>query len=122
MRKSLKLGAAVAGLALAGTAFAGAGTANANLADCRSGNFCAWSDDGFSGRLVQWTGGSHYWSTMHDDAESVYNNGKPAVLDAVNVYMDADYGRLDICVSRGETFDAGMNDNDYDSHKWVTGC
>lgn len=122
MRKSLKLGAAVAGLALAGTAFAGAGTANANLQDCRSGNFCAWSNDGFGGRIAQWTGNSSYWSNMHDDAESVYNNGKPATLDSVNVYMDANYGRLDICVSRGETFDFGMDDNDYDSHKWVTGC
>jgi hypothetical protein len=122
MRKSFKVGAAVAGLALAGSAFVGAGAANASLADCRSGNFCAWSDDGFSGRLAQWGGNSSYWSNMHDDAESVYNNGTPATYDAVNVYLDANYGRWDICVTRGETYDWGMDDNDYDSHKWATGC
>ncbi len=124
MRTSRKLGAAVGGLALIATAFVGSGTANANLADCDSGNFCAWTEDGFTGRIAEWSTNSTQWlgRNMHDDADSVFNNGKPVTLDSVNVYEDINYGDFDICVDRGETYDTAMDDNDYDSHKWVDHC
>jgi hypothetical protein len=124
MRKTIKFGAALAGLTLAATVV-GTSPAAAGTRDCRYGNFCAWTDDNFSGGIAQWGGNDPSWydNGMHDNAESVYNNGNSAYTnDHVQVFEDINYGNLDICVNPGETYDAGMDDNDYDSHKWVDRC
>lgn len=104
------------------------GSANADLGDCRRGSFCAWSEDGFQGRLASWRRGknSRQWvlKRMHDDADSLFNNARSSttVRDNVRVYNDINFKRPGVCVQPGETFDAGMNDNDYDSHRWVHSC
>ncbi|WP_198153928.1 peptidase inhibitor family I36 protein [Catenuloplanes japonicus] len=99
-------------------------SASAGLNDCDRGAFCAWSNDGFSGTIREWQGSSSNWGSMNDDAESVFNNAlsSSTVPDNVNVYDDVDYRGFDICVLPGETYDAGMDDNDYSSHLWVHSC
>ena len=61
---------------------------------------------------------------MHDNAESMYNRAASSttIRDNVRTYKDINYGRFGVCVEPGETYDAGMNDNDYDSHEWVHSC
>lgn len=101
-------------------------SASAAPGDCPRSYFCAWADDGFSGHRAQWEGNDSDWwgDGMHDNAESVKNaaTSSTTVPDNVVVYMDVNYGRADICVRPGETFDAGMDDNDYDSHQWIHSC
>jgi hypothetical protein len=123
MIKSLKA-LAVAAPIVAATLVAVPGTANADLGDCDRGAFCAWRLDGFSGGIAEWQGNSSYWGSMNDDADSVFNNAPSSttVPDNVAVYMNAGYSDMDICVLPGETYDAGMNDNDYSSHQWLHGC
>ncbi|MEU9841022.1 peptidase inhibitor family I36 protein [Actinomadura sp. NPDC048032] len=120
--KGLAIGLPFAAAALVVTP----GTAHASLSDCPSSNFCAWANDGFTGRIAPWAGNSSNWATknMHDDAESLFNNARSSstVPDNVRVYLDINYGREDICVNPGETYDLAMNDNDYDSHLWVHSC
>ncbi|MGH3239540.1 MAG: peptidase inhibitor family I36 protein [Spirillospora sp.] len=125
MIKALKVLAV--GLPMAAAALVAApGTANADLGDCPRSAFCAWANDNFSGPYAYWYGNYPNWNHygMHDDAESVFNNARSSttVPDNVLVYENVDYSDVDICVNPGETYDAGMNDNDYDSHQWVHGC
>lgn len=127
MIKALK--ALAVGLPIAAAALVAApGTANADLGDCPRTAFCAWPLDGFKGNpgWAYWYGNYPRWSDygMHDDAESVFNNAPSSatVPDNVIVYLNIDYTGADICVLPGETYDAGMNDDDYDSHKWVHTC
>lgn len=122
--KALAIGLPIVATTLAVTP----GSANADLGDCRRGSFCAWSEDGFKGRFAPWRQGrnSPDWTAkrMHDDADSLFNNARTSttVRDNVQVYKDVGYKRAGVCVEPGETFDAGMNDNDYDSHRWVHSC
>ncbi|KAB2337047.1 hypothetical protein [Actinomadura rudentiformis] len=86
--------------------------------------------DNFQGGYVRWTQGTNdpdWWDNgIHDDAESIFNNvassTSPSVRDNVMTFKDINCGRFGVCVNPGETYDAGMNDNDYDSHQWVAGC
>ncbi|MGI5170151.1 peptidase inhibitor family I36 protein [Spirillospora sp. CA-253888] len=129
MIKALKTLAVGLPLAAA-TLVAVPGTASADLNQCPRGSFCVWRGDNFQGGYVRWTQGtndSSWWDNgMHDDAESLFNNvpssSSATVRDNVMVYKDVNYGNFGICVRPGETYDAGMNDNDYDSHFWVPGC
>ena len=124
MRTRMRTIAGLAGLTLAATVL-GTVPADAAQCDCKFGNYCAWSNDNFGGVFRSWSGIDSWWGNnqMHDDAESIYNQGSEQyVNDHANVYMDADYANLDICLAPGESADFGMNDNDYDSHKWVDRC
>ncbi|MFI0408265.1 peptidase inhibitor family I36 protein [Actinomadura sp. 3N508] len=125
MIKSLK--ALAIGLPIvAATLVAVPGTASADLGQCGRGYFCAWDNDGFKGAFAQWFGNSRNWGdkNMNDRADSVFNNARSSstVPDNVAVYIHAGYSNMDICVLPGETYDAGMNDNDYSSHQWLHGC
>lgn len=125
MLKSIALKVtAFAGIALFAATALPVATANAALGDCPQGYFCAWSEDDATGHRAQWSGNSSNWAgqNMHDDADTIYNNGSPATYDDVRVYLDVNYGRQDICVTRGDYYDWSMDDNDYDSHKWTQSC
>ncbi|MFI0445624.1 peptidase inhibitor family I36 protein [Actinomadura sp. 6N118] len=100
------------------------GTASAAPNECPRDNFCAWINDEFSGAMRAWTGNSSNWGTMGDNAESMYNRraSSSTRVDNVRTYLDVNYGRFGVCVNPGETFDLGMNDNDYSSHEWVHTC
>ncbi|RKR92939.1 peptidase inhibitor family I36 [Micromonospora pisi] len=101
-------------------------SASASLSQCASGQFCAWSNDSFSGDFWGWYVNDSNWGNegMADDAESLFNDAvsSSSVPDNVMVYLHADWAGYDICVNPGETYDAGMDDNDYSSHQWVHGC
>ncbi|HEU5160074.1 MAG TPA: peptidase inhibitor family I36 protein [Streptosporangiaceae bacterium] len=120
--KALAIGLPVA----ATTMLAAPGVAHADLGQCPRTHFCAWTEDGFRGGFASWEGNSSNWGAkgMHDDADSVFNNAPSSttVPDNVLVYENVGFSGLDICVLPGETYDAAMNDNDYDSHQWVHGC
>jgi len=94
------------------------------LNDCPGGRICAWADDNYSGGRAEWEGNDYNWGDdgMHDNAESLYNNGFSAPRDRVLVYEDVNMGGSYICLERGESVDVWMDDNDYDSHEWVPGC
>ncbi|WP_328334049.1 peptidase inhibitor family I36 protein [Kribbella sp. NBC_00382] len=98
--------------------------ASAALGDCPSGYFCAWADDNAQGHRAQWAGDDSNWGDdgMHDNDETVYNNGTPGGYDHVWLYYDVNYGRYNMCVEPGEWYDAQLDDNDHDSHQWQTGC
>ncbi|WFE53327.1 peptidase inhibitor family I36 protein [Micromonospora sp. WMMD1155] len=117
----------VIGLPIMAAALVAAPTsAGADLGDCPRSAFCAWAEDRFTGPWAYWYGSYPRWGDygMHDDADSVFNNARSSttVPDNVWVYYDVDYVSPSICVQPGETYDAGMNDNDYDSHKWFHSC
>ncbi|WP_432946072.1 peptidase inhibitor family I36 protein [Kribbella sp. CA-253562] len=114
---------AVAGAALTVQA-APAGAATTGYGDCPAAYFCAWSDDGAEGGMSKWEFDDTNWTDdgMHDDAESVANNGTPGTFDDVQLFFDVNYGRGSICVAQGETYDWSMADNEYDSHYWTSGC
>jgi hypothetical protein len=124
--KALALGLPIA----AATLVAAPGTANAALNDCdhdsRVGHFCAWINDGFDGAISSWTENSANWGTMGDNAESVKNNRASSAtrVDNVVLYFDVNFGRRDICVLPGETYDTSISfdDNAYSSHEWVHSC
>ncbi|WP_432946074.1 peptidase inhibitor family I36 protein [Kribbella sp. CA-253562] len=92
--------------------------------DCPSGYFCAWSEDGATGRFAKWEFDDSNWTDdlMHDDADSLFNNGTAGTYDDVAVYTDVDYRNYSFCVPNGEKYDWYMNDNEYDSHLWRSGC
>nr|WP_238165969.1 peptidase inhibitor family I36 protein [Kribbella sp. VKM Ac-2527] len=98
-----------------------AGTA---LGDCPSGYFCAWADDDATGHRAQWEGDDAWWGDdgMHDNAETIYNNGVEHSEDVVAIYYDVNYKGFAFCMDRGEWLDWSMDDNDYDSHLWTSGC
>ncbi|MFF0869973.1 peptidase inhibitor family I36 protein [Nonomuraea sp. NPDC003560] len=107
------------------------GTASAARGDCASGYFCAWAGDAWAGLpTARWPRGTNdaswYDNGLHDNAESVYNHSPsyqdPRVPDNVVLFLDVNYGRADLCVLPGEYYDGGMDDNDYDSHRWVSDC
>ncbi|MFB6720712.1 peptidase inhibitor family I36 protein [Kribbella sp. NPDC056345] len=98
--------------------------ATTDLGDCPRSHFCAWADDNYKGTLASWEGDDSWWgdNNMHDDAESMFNNGTPASEDVVAIYYDVNHGGFAFCMDRGETIDVNMDDNDYDSHVWTSGC
>ncbi|WP_109506733.1 peptidase inhibitor family I36 protein [Nocardioides speluncae] len=117
----------IVGIALAFTALLPLSTASADRGQCPRGYFCAWEDDSFSGSIMRWEGSDANWHTgsshwIADDAESVFNNGVAVSPDIVRLYLDINYGGYDLCVRRGDWFDASMDDNDYSSHKWTNAC
>jgi hypothetical protein len=123
MRRAL-LGTVAAVTMAAAAVLLPASTASAVLGDCPQGQFCAWDNDGYVGNRIGWVGSDPNWhdNGWGDRAQSIYNNGKSATRDDVMVYMDINYVNADLCVVRGDYFDAGMNDNDYSSHLWVDSC
>jgi hypothetical protein len=125
MIKYLKA-AAIAVPLIVGTVLLGAPSASADLGQCPRNAFCAWTEDGFTGAYAYWYGNYPRWGDygIHDDADSIFNNAPSStqVPDNVQTYNDVDYENEGVCVQPGETYDAGMNDNDYDSHMWIHSC
>lgn len=114
---------------VAATLLLSAPNASADIAECEQiDRFCAWAEDNFTGPWAYWPQGTNapVWGNfgMHDDADSVYNSAAISsdVADNVQVYKNTYYDNPEICVNPGESYDAGMNDNDYDSHEWVHSC
>ncbi|WP_433016507.1 peptidase inhibitor family I36 protein [Kribbella sp. CA-294648] len=99
-------------------------TADPDIGACPRGFFCAWSDDNAEGRMAKWEGDDSWWGDdgMHDDAETIYNNGHPGTYDDVVLYFDVNYRTMAFCLPQGDWRDWDMADNDYDSHKWRSGC
>ncbi|GAA0939756.1 hypothetical protein GCM10009554_29810 [Kribbella koreensis] len=119
---ALKVMAFLAVLVLAGTV--SVSSASASLDQCPRGFFCAWSEDDATGRFAQWEFDDSNWTDdlMHDDADTIYNNGSPGTYDDVEVFFDVNYRTLAFCLPQGEWRDWSMSDNDYDSHRWRSGC
>jgi hypothetical protein len=103
-------------------------SASAAKNDCPTNYFCAWDGDNFTGFRAQWAQGigSQDWSRkgMHDKADSLYNHAvsSETVVDNVQVFRHVNFGDAGPCVRPGETYDVGMDDNDYSSHYWVHSC
>jgi hypothetical protein len=103
-------------------------SASAAPSDCPTNYFCAWANDGFTGHRAQWRRdiSDANWSDngMHDNADSVYNRAysSQTVRDNVQTYRHINFSGIGVCVRPGETYDVGMDDNDYSSHAWYHSC
>ncbi|MDT3398596.1 peptidase inhibitor family I36 protein [Streptomyces sp. B1866] len=102
------------------------GTASA-AGTCSSGYFCVWSDTGFTGNKVSWSGSDSIWpDSVWNKDSSWINSGitGPGVPSLVKVYpLNFQTGFYTLCIGPGQKIDwnPGANDNGQ-SHGWYSSC
>jgi hypothetical protein len=105
----------------------GKSVAAAWIGSCPAGDVCAYTGANGGGSRCNWSGNDSDWTSggtvcswaADTPVKSIWNNGVPDALEAVNLYRGANSGSYYSCLDRTFAFyDLGSGVK-LRSHKWV---